>query len=107
MGLVNLLAALYRHIQRLEWLRSVIRGMIAVFIGGLGSIIVGLAASSLHGPDTWALAVAAFLARRFTRWDTIWIILAGAALSALWFGLVRQGTQALVLPGGRQGEAEG
>lgn len=89
--LVNLLAGIYRYIQRLDWLRSVIRGMIAVFIGSLGSIILGLAGASLHGPATWILAVAAFLARRFTRWDTAWIILAGAAVSALWFGLAQAG----------------
>ncbi|MDA8336146.1 MAG: chromate efflux transporter [Peptococcaceae bacterium] len=88
-GLVNLMASLYRYIQRVEWLRTVIKGMVAVFVGSLGSIIIGLAGSSLHGPDTWALAAGAFLARRFTKWDTVWIILAGASVSALWFGLAR------------------
>ncbi|HUW63587.1 MAG TPA: chromate efflux transporter [Spirochaetia bacterium] len=86
-ALVNLLAGFYRYIQRLDWLRSIIRGMVAVFIGSLGSILIGIAGASLHGPATWTLALAAFLARRFTRWDTVWIILAGAAMSALWFGL--------------------
>ena len=66
--------------------RQVTQGIVAAFIGTLFVVLGRLASETLVSAPAVALAAAAFAARRYTRIHTIWIVLAGAALSLAVFG---------------------
>ena len=63
----------------------VIRGIVAAFFGTLWAVVFKLTGSSLVDLPTFGLALAAFGVQRFTKVDTLWIIIAGALLSLIIF----------------------
>lgn len=65
--------------------RLVTRGVVAAFIGTLFVVLVRLASEMLVGVPAAAMAAGAFASRRYARIGSVWIVLAGAAVSLVWF----------------------
>lgn len=82
---VNIITDIYNRARRAENIKLVVKGIVAVFIGTLWVVIIKLTGSSLMDIPTYALALAAFGVRRFSKIDTVWIVLGGAALSIFLF----------------------
>lgn len=84
-AVVNLISDLYRRAGKADIVKMVISGVVAAFIGTLWATIYKLTGSSLVNLPTCGLALAAFGVQRFTKIDTLWIIIGGAALSLVIF----------------------
>ncbi|OAT80724.1 chromate transporter [Desulfotomaculum copahuensis] len=84
-GMTNLAAAPYARAGRVDAVKQVIGGIVAAFIGTLWVVVFKLAADTLVDVSAWAMALAAFAVQRFTRVDTVWIVLAGALVSLVLF----------------------
>ncbi|AET69036.1 chromate transporter, chromate ion transporter family [Desulfosporosinus orientis DSM 765] len=84
-AMVNLISDLYNRAGKIELIKMVITGIVAAFIGTLWAVILKLAGSSLVDLPTIGIALAAFGLQRFTKIDTLWIILSGAVLSLFIF----------------------
>ncbi|MDO0825454.1 chromate efflux transporter [Desulfosporosinus nitroreducens] len=84
-AVVNLISDLYNRAGKIDIIKMVITGIVAAFIGTLWAVIIKLAGSSLIDFQTIGIALAAFLVQRFTKIDTLWIIISGALLSLLMF----------------------
>lgn len=82
---VSLISDLYQRAGHSEPVKMVIRGVVAAFIGTLWAVILKLTATSLVDLPTYGFALAAFAVQRFTKIDTLWIIIAGALLSLVIF----------------------
>jgi chromate transporter len=61
--------------------RDAMSGVVAAFIGTLAVVLVKLAHSTLVDAPSVAMAVGAFAMQRFSRIDTVWIVLLGALVS--------------------------
>jgi len=84
-AVVNLISDLYNRAGKIEIIKMVITGIVAAFIGTLWAVIFKLAESSLVDFSTIGVALAAFGVQRFTKIDTLWIIISGALLSLVIF----------------------
>lgn len=84
-AVVNIISDLYNHAGKVEIFKMAIGGIVAAFIGTLWAVIFKLMGSSLVDLPTYGLALAAFGVQRFTKIDTLWIIIAGALLSLVIF----------------------
>ncbi|MDQ7095045.1 chromate efflux transporter [Desulfosporosinus sp. PR] len=82
---VNIISDLYQRAGKAEKVKLFISGIVAAFFGTLWAVISKLAGSSLVDWPTCCLALAAFGVRRFTKIDTLWIIIAGALISLVIF----------------------
>jgi chromate transporter len=82
---VTIISDLYNRAGKVEIFKIVISGVVASFIGTLWATIYKLTGSSLIDLPTCGFALAAFGVQRFTKIDTLWIIIAGALLSLLLF----------------------
>jgi chromate transporter len=67
--------------------RQVTQGVVAAFIGTLFVVLIRLASETLLGAPAVALAAGAFAARRYAKIHPIGIVLAGAAVSLVAFGV--------------------
>ncbi|MHB9129550.1 MAG: chromate efflux transporter [Armatimonadota bacterium] len=87
MGMLAL-AHVHTHLQTLWWLRAMVRGIVAAFIGLLLSITIQFAQQSLFTPCDWRtifLAVAGVIVLLGVKKDPVWVIIGGAVLSLLLF----------------------
>lgn len=84
-AVVNIISDLYNRAGKIDKVKMVISGIVAAFFGTLWAVVFKLTDSSLVDLPTCGLALAAFGVQRFTKIDTLWIILAGALLSLLIF----------------------
>jgi len=84
-AIVNVIADLYNRAGQVENIKLVVGGVVAAFIGTLWVVIINLIASSLVDLPTCGIALAAFLVQRFTRIDTLWIVIGGAVVSPFIF----------------------
>lgn len=84
-AIVNIISDLYNRAGKIELFKMAIGGIVAAFIGTLWAVIIKLTGSSLVDLPTIGLALAAFGVQRFTKIDTLWIIIAGAILSCFIF----------------------
>ena len=84
-AVVNLISDIYNHAGKLDKFKMVISGIVAAFFGTLWVVIIKLAGSSLVDLPTLGLALAAFGIQRFTKIDTLWIIIGGAFISLFIF----------------------
>jgi len=82
---VNIIADIYNRAGQAENIKLVVKGIVAAFIGTLWAVIFKMAGSSLVDLPTWGLALAAFAVQRFTKIDTIWVVMGGAIISMLIF----------------------
>ncbi|WP_407313459.1 chromate efflux transporter [Desulfosporosinus sp. SB140] len=83
--IVNVISDLYSRAGKVENVKMVISGIVAAFFGTLWAVIIKLTGSSLVDWPTCSLALAAFGIQRFTKIDTLWIIIAGALISLVIF----------------------
>jgi len=84
-AVINIISDLYNRAGKVDKVRMVISGIVAAFFGTLWAVIFKLTGSSLVDLPTCGMALAAFGVQRFTKVDTLWIIIAGALLSLLIF----------------------
>lgn len=84
-AVVNIISDLYNRAGKVDKVKMVISGIVAAFFGTLWAVIFKLTGSSLVDLPTCGIALAAFGVQRFTKIDTLWIIIAGALLSLLIF----------------------
>ncbi|MDR3543823.1 MAG: chromate efflux transporter [Desulfosporosinus sp.] len=84
-AIVNIISDLYNRAGKVEKIKMVISGIVAAFFGTLWAVIFKLTGGSLVDLPTCGLAIAAFGVQRFTKIDTLWIIIAGALISLLIF----------------------
>ena len=84
-AVVNIISGLYNRAGKVDKVKMVISGIVAAFFGTLWAVVFKLTGSSLVDLPTCGLAIAAFGVQRFTKIDTLWIILAGALLSLIIF----------------------
>ncbi|TGE32118.1 chromate efflux transporter [Desulfosporosinus sp. Sb-LF] len=82
---VNIISDLYNRARKVDKFKMVITGVVAAFIGTLWAVIFKLTGSSLVDLPTYGMAIAAFGVQRFTKIDTLWIIIAGALVSLVIF----------------------
>ncbi|MDP4161383.1 MAG: chromate transporter, partial [Bacillota bacterium] len=84
-AVVTIISDLYNRAGKVELVKMVISGVVAAFIGTLWATIYKLTGNSLVDLPTCGIALAAFGVQRFTKVDTLWIIIAGALLSLVIF----------------------
>ncbi|KJR44178.1 Chromate transport protein ChrA [Desulfosporosinus sp. I2] len=84
-AVVNLISDLYNRAGKIDLIKMVINGIVAAFIGTLWAVILKLTGSSIIDLPTFGIALAAFGVQRFTKLDTLWIIIAGSLLSIIIF----------------------
>ena len=84
-AVVNIISDLYNRAGKVELFKMAIGGIVAAFIGTLWAVIYKLTGSSLVDLSTYGLALAAFGVQRFTKIDTLWIIITGALISLVIF----------------------
>ena len=82
---VNIISDLYNRARKVDKFKMVITGVVAAFIGTLWAVVIRLTGSSLVDLPTYGMAIAAFGIQRFTKIDTLWIIIAGALISLVIF----------------------
>jgi chromate transporter len=71
----------YAKAGQARQVRDAMSGVVAAFIGTLAVVLVKLAHSTLVDAPSVAMAVGAFAMQRFSRIDTVWIVLLGALVS--------------------------
>lgn len=82
---VNIISDLYNRAGKTDNFKMIISGVAATFIGTLWAVVIKLSGSSLVDLPTCGMAIAAFGVQRYTKIDTLWIIIAGALVSVIIF----------------------
>lgn len=77
----TLVTAPYAKAGRVGYVKQVIGGIVAAFIGTLIVVLIRLATNTLVDIPTTAMAAGAFITQRFVKIDTVWIVLCGALIS--------------------------
>jgi chromate transporter len=83
--MTTIVAAPYAKAGQVSYVKQVIGGIVAAFIGTLVVVLINLARSTLVDIPAISMAAAAFGIQRFTKIDTIWIVLSGALVSLVVF----------------------
>jgi chromate transporter len=86
--IINLTADLYSRAGQITSIRLVVRGIVAAFIGTLWAVVIRLTGDILVDIPTWTMALAAVGLQRFTKIDTIWLVLGGAIVSMIVFSII-------------------
>jgi chromate transporter len=84
-AMTTIVAAPYAKAGQVGFVKQVIGGIVAAFIGTLVVILIKLGVDTLVDISTMAMATAAFAVQRFVKVDTIWIVLGGALVSLVLF----------------------
>jgi len=84
-AMTTIVAAPYAKAGQVGYVKQVIGGIVAAFIGTLVVVLIQLGVDTLVDISTLAMATAAFAVQRFVKIDTIWIVLGGALVSLLLF----------------------
>ncbi|HEY3298449.1 MAG TPA: chromate efflux transporter [Armatimonadota bacterium] len=86
-GVAGMFVLAHQHekVKHLVWLRAMIRGIIAGFMGVLLNVIIRLAEQSISGWKTAALAGISLVVLMIAKKDPLWVIIGGAAVSLLIF----------------------
>jgi chromate transporter len=80
-------AEIYPYLRRLAWVRGAIKGIMAAFVGLLGSVVLSLGHQILGIPAALVLAAGALAAVRGFRWNLLLVFGAGLAAWALYLAL--------------------
>lgn len=86
--IINLTADLYRRAGQVPIIRLVVRGVVAAFIGTLWAVVIRLTTDILVDIPTWIMALGAVAAQRYTKIDTLWLVLVGAVISIVLFSII-------------------
>ncbi len=81
--LVVIVAPVFNKIRGNRFIQSALVGLNASFVGLMLSILINTGKTALIDVQTIVLAIGVFAAIRFTKLDTIWVILGGTALFLL------------------------
>jgi chromate transporter len=84
-ALATIVAAPYAKAGQVGYVKQVIGGIVAAFIGTLVVVLIKLGVDNLVDIPAMAMATAAFAVQRFVKIDTIWIVLGGALVSLVLF----------------------
>jgi chromate transporter len=84
-AMTTIVAAPYAKAGQVGYVKQVIGGIVAAFIGTLVVVLIKLAGDTLVDIPAISMATAAFVVQRFIKIDTIWIVLGGALVSLLVF----------------------
>jgi len=84
-AMTTLVAAPYAKAGQVDYVKQVIGGIVAAFIGTLVVVLIKLSTDTLVDVPTIAMAAGAFITQRFVRIDTVWIVLGGALVSLVVF----------------------
>lgn len=84
-AMTTIVAAPYAKAGQVSHVRQVTGGIVAAFLGTLVVVLIKLSGSTLTDIPAIAMAVAAFVVQRFTKIDTVWIVLGGALISLVAF----------------------
>jgi chromate transporter len=84
-AMTTIVAAPYAKAGQVSYVKQVIGGIVAAFIGTLVVVLIKLARGTLVDIPTISMAVAAFGIQRFIKIDTVWIVLGGALVSLVVF----------------------
>jgi chromate transporter len=84
-AMTTVVAGPYARAGKVSYVAQVTQGIVAAFIGTLIVVLVRLASDTLVGVPAAAMAVGAFVAQRFGKVGTLWIVLAGALISLMLF----------------------
>ncbi len=84
-AMTTIVAAPYAKAGQVGYVKQVIGGIVASFIGTLVVVLIKLAGDTLVDIPAISMAAAAFVVQRFIKLDTIWIVLGGALVSLLVF----------------------
>lgn len=84
-AMTTIVAAPYAKAGQVAYVKQVIGGIVAAFIGTLVIVLIKLAADTLVDIPTIFMATAAFIVQRFVRIDTVWIVIGGALVSLVMF----------------------
>jgi chromate transporter len=84
-AMTTIVAAPYAKAGQVGYVRQVIGGVVAAFIGTLVVVLIKLGVDTLVDLSAIAMATAAFAVQRFVKIDTIWIVLGGALVSLVLF----------------------
>jgi len=80
-AITTLVAAPYAKAGQVGYIKQVIGGIVAAFIGTLIVVLIKLSTDTLIDIPTMAMAAGAFIMQRFVKIDTVWIVLGGALVS--------------------------
>lgn len=75
--LVMATAEVHQRIRHNLWVKSAIKGIVASFTGMMVVVAFGLARHSLVDIPSTLLATATFVALRYSKLDTVWVVLGG------------------------------
>ena len=84
-AMTTVVAAPYAKAGQVGYVKQVIGGIVAAFIGTLVIVLIKLAEDTLVDIPTIFMATAAFLVQRFVRIDTVWIVIGSALVSLVMF----------------------
>jgi chromate transporter len=84
-AMTTIVAAPYARAGQVGYVKQVIGGIVAAFIGTLVVVLIKLARGTLVDIPTISMAAAAFGIQRFIKIDTVWIVLGGALVSLVVF----------------------
>ena len=84
-AMTTIVAAPYAKAGQVGYVKQVIGGIVAAFLGTLVVVLIKLGVDTLVDISTIAMATAAFAVQRFVKIDTIWIVLGGALVSFVLF----------------------
>ncbi|MGC9218146.1 MAG: chromate efflux transporter [Athalassotoga sp.] len=78
--LVITLIPIYVKIKENSWVKVVLNGVVASFIGLITLVLIDMISNNLTTPLTIILAISAFLVLRFTKLNTLWVLLGGTGI---------------------------
>jgi putative chromate ion transporter len=84
-AMTTIVAAPYAKAGQMGYVKQVIGGIVAAFLGTLVVVLIKLAGDTLVDIPAISMAAAAFVVQRFIKIDTVWIVLGGALVSLLLF----------------------
>ena len=84
-AMTTIVAAPYAKAGQVGYVKQVIGGIVAAFLGTLVVVLIKLGVDTLVDISAIAMATAAFAVQRFVKIDTIWIVLGGALVSFVLF----------------------
>lgn len=84
-AMTTIVAAPYAKAGQVSYVKQVIGGIVAAFIGTLVVVLIKLAGDTLVDTPAISMAAAAFVIQRFIKIDTVWIVLGGALVSLVAF----------------------
>lgn len=84
-AMTTIVAAPYAKAGQVGYVKQVIGGIVAAFIGTLVVVLIKLAGGTLVDIPAISMAAAAFVVQRFIKIDTVWIVLGGALVSLVSF----------------------